>query len=56
MSIAEKALSVSDIFCGIHEILLLIKLKKKKHKIIQAGLNTHYMFVDVEKTFVVVEK
>ena len=24
LNIAEKALSVSDIFCGIHEILLLI--------------------------------
>ena len=32
VNIAEKALCVFDIFCGIHEIRYLIKLKKKYTK------------------------
>ena len=47
-STAEKALCVPDIFCGIHEILLLLNKIKKKDRMIQAGLNIHYMFVEVD--------
>ena len=40
---------VSDIFCGIHEILLLFnKIEKMTDSLmIQAGLDFHYMFVDI---------
>ena len=45
LNIADKARCVPDIFCGIHEILLLFnKIKKKKTTeklMIQAGLDFH---------------
>ena len=55
LNIADKALCASNIFCGIHEILLLFnKIKFKKmtdNLMIQAGLDFHYMFFDIWKTF-----
>ena len=45
LNIADKALCVSDIFCGIHEILLLFNkiTKIADNLMIQAGLDFHYI-------------
>ena len=60
LNIADKALCASNIFCGIHEILLLFnKIKFKKmtdNLMIQAGLDFHYMFFDMKKPFLEVKK
>ena len=61
LNIAYKALCVSNIFDSVafmKYFCYLIKLKNKMtdNLMIQAGLDFHYMFVDVYKTFLVAEK
>ena len=49
LNVADEALCVSDIFCGIHEILLLFNNKKNDRHLndLSRPSDFHYMFVDI---------